>query len=602
MSAALVGQWSRLFARSLVQAGLEHAVICPGSRSTPFAWALAAERKLACHSLVDERAAAFFALGLARASGRPALVLCTSGSAAANFFPAVVEAALARLPLLVVTADRPLELQAAGAAQTIDQVKLYGAHVRAFFDLGTPDAAPSALGGLARTTAQAFALALGPEPGPVHLNARARKPLEPGPAETAAERALVSVVDGIVARGVTRVTGAERVPGPDAVHQLARALAGAARGVIVAGPLPLPAPGAPSAAAAWTELAERLALPFFAEATSGLRFDTDAPTSADGLEWLLRSRTCRAALAPDLVLRVGAVPTAGGLEPLLAEQPSAELHVVSEHGHPDALGRARTLTLGPPERVAAALGAALRGREPNAEQRAFAARVARANELVWQAVGHVTGGGTPLDEPQAVRLAFDAVPAGGLVVLGNSLPVRSADAFVRASARGLFVASQRGANGIDGLVAGAAGSALAAGVPTLLLLGDVSFLHDLGGLAAARLVSSPLALVVIDNDGGRIFETLPVEKLWRGAPERAELWLTPPKVAFEHAAALFDVPYAAPRSAGELSDALKSALARPGATLVHVRVPEHGARDAIAAVGAELERSVPSVLGAGAPA
>src|SRR5688500_9583109 len=139
MTAVLVGEWSRLLAASFVQAGLRHAVICPGSRSTPFAWALAATPGLSCHSLVDERAAAFFALGLGRTSGEPALVLSTSGSAAANFFPAVVEAALARVPLLVLTADRPLELQAAGAAQTIDQVKLYGDHVRGFFDLGTPD-------------------------------------------------------------------------------------------------------------------------------------------------------------------------------------------------------------------------------------------------------------------------------------------------------------------------------------------------------------------------------------------------------------------------------------------------------------------------------
>lgn len=596
MSAALVGQWSRLFARSLVQAGLEDAVICPGSRSTPFAWALAAEKKLRCHSLVDERAAAFFALGLARASGKPALVLCTSGSAAANFFPAVVEASLARLPLLVVTADRPLELQAAGAAQTIDQVKLYGEHARAFFDLGAPDAAPGALNGLVRLVGQALSLTLGPEPGPVQLNARARKPLEPGPPETPADRALVEAVDRLAARGGTRVAHAERVPAPDAVHRLGRALATASRAVIVAGPLPLPAPGAESSAAVWQTLARQLAVPFFAEATSGLRFDAEGVPSADGLEWLLRSRACRAALAPDLVLRLGAVPTAGGLEPLLAEHPSADLHVVSEHGHPDALGRARTLTLGSPGRVGAVLARALGAQEPNAEQRAFGERVSRANELVWQAVASANRSAAGLGEPQAVRIALDAVPEGGLVVLGNSLPVRLIDAFVPAAPRRLLVASQRGANGIDGLVAGAAGTALAAGVPTLLLLGDVSLAHDLGGLAAARLVGSPLAIVVIDNDGGRIFETLPVAKLWDGAPERSELWLTPPKLAFEHAAALFGLPYAAPTTPAELGAALRDALARDGATLVHVRVPAHSARDALADVTAAIERSVPAVL------
>jgi 2-succinyl-5-enolpyruvyl-6-hydroxy-3-cyclohexene-1-carboxylate synthase len=380
------------------------------------------------------------------------------------------------------------------------------------------------------------------------------------------------------------------------VHRLARSLARASRALIVAGPLPLPARGAESPAAAWQTLARRLGVPFFAEATSGLRFGGEGAPGADGLEWLLRSRACRAALAPDLVLRLGATPTAGGLEPLLGEHPSAELHVVSEHGHPDALGRARTLTLGSPERVGAVLAKALGAEEPNAEQRAFGERVAKANELVWQAVARAAASEAGLGEPRAVQLALDALPEGGLLVLGNSLPVRMVDAFVRSAPRRLSVASQRGANGIDGLVAGAAGSALAAGVPTLLLLGDVSLAHDLGGLAAARLVGSPLAVVVIDNDGGRIFETLPVAKLWQGAPERAELWLTPPKLAFEHAAGLFGLPYAAPSSGAELSAALAEALARDGATLVHVRVPAHGARDAFARVSAEIERSVPDLL------
>jgi 2-succinyl-5-enolpyruvyl-6-hydroxy-3-cyclohexene-1-carboxylate synthase len=597
VSAALVGQWSRWLAASLAQAGLEHAVLCPGSRSTPFAWALAAEPNLVCHSLVDERAAAFFALGLARVNRAPALVLCTSGSAAANFFPAIVEAAHARVPLLILTADRPLELQAAGAAQTIDQVKLYGQHVRAFFDLGTPDPAPSALAGLGRLACQALARTLGPEPGPVHLNARARKPLEPGPAETAADRALVQVVDGLVARGVTRVRAADSAPAPTAIRELTAALAQAKRGVIVSGPLPVRSGGG----TAWSTLARRLGMPFFAEATSGLRFGDEPPTSADGFEWLLRSPACRAALAPDLVLRLGAVPTSGGLEPLLAEQSGAELHVVTEYGHPDALGRASTLTLGPPDRVAEALIEALREHEPNAEQLAFSERVAQANDLVWQAV-RAAEAGDALGEPEAVRLAIDSVPEGGLVVLGNSLPVRLVDAFVPAAARRLRVASQRGANGIDGLVAGAAGSALAAGTPTLLLVGDVSLAHDLGGLAATRLVRSPLALVVIDNDGGRIFEGLPVAKLWESAPERADLWLTPPKLAFEHAAALFGLPYEAPSTPAELLAALSRTLERRGATFVHVRVPAHSARDALRAVTADIARLVPGALRSGTAA
>jgi 2-succinyl-5-enolpyruvyl-6-hydroxy-3-cyclohexene-1-carboxylate synthase len=589
MSAALIGEWSRLLAASLAQAGIVHAVVCPGSRSTPFAWALAERSELVCHSLIDERDAAFFALGIARVTGGPVLVLATSGSAAANFFPAIVEARLARLPLLVVTADRPLELQAAESAQTIDQVKLYGDQVRGFFDLGAPDPAPSALSGLQRVARQAVALTLGPEPGPVHLNARARKPLEPAAATTPSERALVTAVDRLVERGVTALARAERVPPPSAIAELARELGRAERGLIVCGPLPV---SAERTATLVRGLAARLNVPVFAEATSGLRFTDEFATGADAFDWLVRSAAFRSAIVPDCVLRIGAPPTCSGLDPWLTERPDIALHVVAEHGHPDALGRARSLTIGPLERSLEALTAALDSVAPNTAQRGFTQRFANKNALAWRAVRAVSERTQTFGEPEAVRHVVESLPAGGLLVLGNSLPVRLVDAFVPAGGARIRVASQRGANGIDGLVAGAAGSALAAGCPTLLLLGDVSLAHDLGGLAAARLVRTPLALVVLDNGGGRIFEQLPVAKLWERAPERAELWLTPPGIAFEHAAAAFGLPYAAPRDGAELRACLGRAFEHHGATLVHVRVSEHGARDTLGAVLAELERTL----------
>jgi 2-succinyl-5-enolpyruvyl-6-hydroxy-3-cyclohexene-1-carboxylate synthase len=185
------------------------------------------------------------------------------------------------------------------------------------------------------------------------------------------------------------------------------------------------------------------------------------------------------------------------------------------------------------------------------------------------------------------------LPPSGLLIVGNSLPIREVDAYVRAATRPVDVVCQRGANGIDGLIAGAAGAARAAEKPALLLLGDVSFAHDLGGLAAARRVETPLAIVVIDNQGGRIFEQLPLERLFERDPERAALWLTPPCLALEHAGPLFGLPYTAPASLTALGDALSDALERRGASIVHARVPPHSARDAQHAVLAELERTLP---------
>jgi 2-succinyl-5-enolpyruvyl-6-hydroxy-3-cyclohexene-1-carboxylate synthase len=364
---------------------------------------------------------------------------------------------------------------------------------------------------------------------------------------------------------------------------------------VIAGPVP---PSEQPAARSVLALAERLGLPLFAEATSGLRFGAEKPHGADALDWLLRSPACRAALAPDCILRVGAVPTTAGLEALLAEHPQAALHVLAQHGHPDALGRARTLTLGALDATCTALAALAGDSTPSAEQRAFASSVAKASHVAWEAVRSVTARDTELGELDAVRLAVESLPDGGLLIVGNSLPVRLVDAFEPARARRLTVASQRGANGIDGLVAGAAGSAFDFDKPALLLLGDVSLEHDLGGLAAARLVRTPLALVVLDNGGGRIFEQLPVAKLWESEPKRAELWLTPPRLAFEHAASLFGLRYAAPADPTELRAELELALAQPGPTLVHVRVPPHSARDTLRAAIAEVERGALPLLGA----
>jgi 2-succinyl-5-enolpyruvyl-6-hydroxy-3-cyclohexene-1-carboxylate synthase len=596
MSGALLTEWSRLLVASLCEAGVRDAVICPGSRSTPFAWALAADDRLRCHSLIDERVAAFFALGLARASGQPALVLSTSGSAAANFFSAVVEASLSHTPLVVLTADRPLEMQQSMAAQTIDQVKLYGDHARAYFDLGAPEPSLGALAGLRRAVVQAVATARAPLPGPVHLNARARKPLEPiapGPADAE----LTDRVRLLLSEGVTRVVPARPAIDADAVRDLAATLAQAERGVIVCGPMPLAEDGLALRVQA---LSRRLGFPVYAEATSQLRFTkSEATPLADGFDWLLSTRAFSRSLAPDTVLRLGATPTSSALERWLGGTTEAALpalHVVAEHGHSDPSGRARTLLHAPPRLAVDALLDALGDSPPLPAAARHAARLSAANAVVWQAVERVlersSATGAETSEPQAVRAVLTALPEHAVLTVGNSLPVRELDAYARAGSARVRVASQRGANGIDGLVSGAAGTAFAAGVPSVLLLGDVSLAHDLGGLAAARLVKTPFVIVVLDNDGGRIFEALPVARLFPEQPERAALWLTPPGLDLSHAAATFGLPYVAPASAAELRAAVEAALDRPGPTLVHARVQPTSARDTARAVFAELEAAL----------
>ncbi|HEV8244872.1 MAG TPA: 2-succinyl-5-enolpyruvyl-6-hydroxy-3-cyclohexene-1-carboxylic-acid synthase, partial [Polyangiaceae bacterium] len=268
MTATLLTEWSRLLLGTLARAGVEHVVISPGSRSTPFAWAALNEPKLRCHSVWDERVAAFFALGQARVSGRPSLLLCTSGTAAANYYPALVEASLAHLPVLVLTADRPFELQHASAPQAIDQIKLFGDSARAFFELGVPDASASALQGLVRSVAHAVHAAQNVHPGPVHLNARARKPLEPIAADDLSSRGLRESVDALLARGPTET--ARSTLHAD-VSRLAQACVETARGVIFVGPEPV---YRPEAVRALARLAEITGFPLLCEATSQSRFQT----------------------------------------------------------------------------------------------------------------------------------------------------------------------------------------------------------------------------------------------------------------------------------------------------------------------------------------
>ena len=587
MTAAVVGEWARLLLASLAASGVKEVVVSPGSRSTPFAWAAATTEGLRCHSVYDERSAAFFALGFARVTGEPALLISTSGSAAANYFPAVVEASLAELPLLVMTADRPLELQDAGAPQTIDQVKLYGDFARRFFDLGLPDPAPASLAALQRIAAQAALAAKSPVPGPVHLNARARKPLEPGPAHTEAEKALVHEVDRLLERGIPRAYAELGLPDERGVEALAERLSRAERCAIVCGPLAQSSASEPIAL-----LAKTLDAPLFAEATSQLRFGSffDAAHALDGFDWLLRAPHPRPELRPDVLVRFGGTPVSAGVEQLLAAHGPTELLLVTEHGFPDPTSSASLVVRGAPSEVANRLLAALARHAPKASQRAFLEATIAANESAWSAVNAVVSE-SPFGEPRAVQRAVEAVPKGGLLIVGNSLPVREVDAFVRASARSIGVLGQRGANGIDGVVSGAAGAAVASKRPTVLLVGDVSFVHDLSGLALARRVETPFVIVVLDNDGGRIFEHLPAARLFRERPETRHLWLTPPDVALEGVAHAFSLPYASPNGEREFEIALSGALQEARASIVHVRVPPDSSRQAFTAVFQRLGAS-----------
>jgi 2-succinyl-5-enolpyruvyl-6-hydroxy-3-cyclohexene-1-carboxylate synthase len=571
--------WARIFVRAAAFAGVSDAVLSPGSRSTPLALALAAEPGLRLHVIVDERSAAFFALGQARVTGRPSLLVCTSGTAGAHYLPAIIEAALSFVPMLVVTADRPWELYDAAAPQTIDQLKLFGDFVRHHAELGLPDAAPSAMRAVPRIAAQAVARSLHPTPGPVHLNARFRKPLEP--VVVAGPEPWEPLAATLLTRGAPAVIAPSPSLDAAAVASLVDRVDHAERGLIVCGPAALDRGAGRDAI---LDLARRTGFPLLAEGTSQVRFGGDRAGVVDcgPFDAVLRAPGFRAGHSPDLILQIGAPPTSTAYAELAAGAGAARV-VIAEHGWNDPQSDASAIVLADPVALARAVAAKI---APRAAGSPWSLAFARAGAMA-QAIADRASAAPALGEGAVACATVGSCPEGALLVVGNSTPVRDLDAFCRPSSRALRVVHQRGASGIDGLVSGAAGAGSVASGPVALLLGDISMVHDLGALGLLARAEHPLVVVVVQNGGGRIFDQLPVARSADPAVfERC--FATPQAVHFEQAAAAFDVPYARAATRAALDEALAAAWGRRGATLIEAIVaPGQGAR-AMAGIWAEL--------------
>jgi len=587
--------WAHLFAASLAQCGVAHAVISPGSRSTPLALALAAQ--LPTTVLHDERVAAFFALGQARASGRPSVVLATSGTAPGHWLPAAMEACEAGLPLLLLSADRPWEVQQAQASQTVDQLRLFGHHARAFFELGLPDAHPAALRAVPRIAAQAVLATQYPQAGAVQVNARFRKPLEPQPGSGHEPwRPRLNAVAGV---GAPRLWPPRPQPDPRAVAELVARVRAAPRGVIVAGPMPLPGAGALRRAVQSFVAASGYVL--LAEATSQLRFgleETLLPSCCGAFDALLRSTALRSRLRPELALELGAPAVSAQWLAWIDGDDAPERLVLPGERPADPAGGALAMLLGPVadllEAAAVELDAEPGGRADAA--RDYRLRWRQAEAAAWAARERAAAAADgPLHEHQIAPLVRAALPAGARLAIGNSGPVRDLDHDLPPDARALELLHQRGAAGVDGGVAGAAGARSVGTPPLALLLGDVALLHDAGGLAAAAAVSGPLAIVVVNNDGGRIFERLPLGRDERMAAARERLFVTPHGRSFEGLAATWGLGYARVDTPAGLAAALAQALQAERPMLVEAvpaagGSPQRGAL--LAAMAAAAEQAV----------
>jgi 2-succinyl-5-enolpyruvyl-6-hydroxy-3-cyclohexene-1-carboxylate synthase len=557
----------------LVRCGLREACTSPGSRSTPLVLSLARDPRIRSTSHIDERSAAFFALGVAKASGTPAALACTSGTAAANYAPAVIEAHEARVPLLVLTADRPPELRDLGAGQTIDQVKLFGSAAKWFLEVDDAPATPQRLRWLRQLACRAFWTALGGRPGPVHLNFSLREPLvldEPLPEDDESGRA----------GGRPWVTRPRIAAEPPAtlIERLRDEIAARPRAVIVAGRAERDR-DLPTSLAGFADWA---AIPLLADPLSGAR---RGPAAIAHYDALLREPEFAAATAPDLVLRIGDLPTSKPLRAWLHGLDDAlQISFDPENAWQDPAGSVATILATDPRTTLDAIAAKMKRRGGSEWLDRWHTADRRAAAAIATAL-------TPhgLSEPRVAAELGSLLPPDATVVVASSMPVRDVETFFPAREHPPRVLSNRGANGIDGTVSTAFGCAAVESGPVILLIGDIALIHDIGGLLAAGRLGLKLTIVLLHNDGGGIFDFLPVSREGEAFVRHVA---TPHGLDFAHAAKLFALDYEVADTPDAFRAALQRALAAERTSVVAVRTDRGANVELHGAVWQEVAQSV----------
>src|SRR6056297_1146794 len=570
--------WGRILADELAKGGLEAACIAPGSRSTPLTVAFADHPDIDVYSHLDERSAAYFALGRARRTGEPTALVCTSGTAAANFHPAVMEADQARVPLLVLTADRPAELRDSGANQTVDQVKLYGDAVRWYTELPEPEADERKVRSLRTSAARALSETTGVPPGPVHCNSPFRKPLEPIEVPGDVPDSFADTLAAVGRDGpfVETADGTQTLTHDD--HQkLLQALEAADRPLLVAGPAD-PTDPASLEPGAVTDLANKLGAPILADPLSGLRYgphveESDTPrTVYGGYDAYIDTLP-----APDVALRFGASPTSKRLRHWLQDADARQFLIDPAGAWREATFTATDLLAAEPGTVVEGVLEALDECEhtesattPSTgdEWRAWFDAAERCH---WETCDDALTADALASEPFEGAILASAIanaPDPATVFVSNSMPIRDVDRFGRPRATDLTVLANRGASGIDGITSTALGAGSATDEPLVLVTGDLAYYHDMNGLLALARCDVDATVVEINNDGGGIFHMLPIEAF---DPPFTGQFKTPHGLDFAPTGDSYDLAFARVETIEGLREAYRESVGAAGTQVIEVR-------------------------------
>ncbi|TQR18042.1 2-succinyl-5-enolpyruvyl-6-hydroxy-3-cyclohexene-1-carboxylic-acid synthase [Psychrobacillus vulpis] len=511
------------FVETVKQAGVRDVVICPGSRSTPLAYAFVKEESFRFYRQIDERSAAYFALGIAKVKKSPVVLLCTSGTAAANFFPAIVEAYYARIPLLVVTADRPHELREVGAPQAIDQIHLFGKHVKWTVDFPIPEDNDENLPFIERHIHRAISTAKALPMGPVHINVPFREPL------------LIDMVPTETTTQVTFTEMGQLVPGDEFVTWFKEVLQEKEKGIFIVGDSLQTIEG-------FWNFAKTVQWPVLVDPLSNLR--SNIPEDCihlciDQYDAILKDNAFKDSVIPDVVIRFGAQPVSKPLTQFLkgckpkvfvaVDESSLfrdSIHVVTHHV----------------QVAAASLWIPIKEKQ----RTSYLDNWSRANDIATEHIHTYIK--TEEDEGALAGTLFEYLPSGVDLFASSSMPIRDVDTFFNKTSKDIQIYCNRGTNGIDGVVSTSMGVQAATSRPVYLLIGDLAFLHDVNGLIVSRFQQTDITIVVMNNDGGGIFSYL---------PQSAEtnyfehLFGTPTGLEFSHIAAMYDAQYDAVHSKEE---------------------------------------------------
>ncbi|MFW6384946.1 MAG: 2-succinyl-5-enolpyruvyl-6-hydroxy-3-cyclohexene-1-carboxylic-acid synthase [Halodesulfurarchaeum sp.] len=587
--------WATIIVTELEKAGVKRAIVAPGSRSTPLAVALADAPGITTQVHLDERSAGFFALGQGKRSGRPTVVLTTSGTAAANLHPAVIEAGQSRTPLVALTADRPPELHDSGANQTIDQENLYGSAVRFFRTLPEPEPRERKLRSLRTIVARAVAASIGSAPGPVHLNVPFRKPLDPVEVpEDVPPELFDSVSLGTDGRDgpYVAIDSEPSRPGEKTVSEVSDAVVDTSRGLLVVGPMNPDI----EAVEAIVGLADATGFPVLADPLSGLRFGdhVDEVQVLGGYDGYLGAESVAAWPDPDLVVRFGASPTSKSLRQYLRDRADRQILVDPAGEWREATFTASDLIRGAPSTVASALATAIATdspqESPTSPSRSWSDRFARAESTHWETVEEVVESkptGAVEAEPagalhegpglESEETTFEgtvltricrAIPNAATLFVSNSTPVRDLDRFGAPRQVPLTVLGNRGASGIDGITSSGLGAGSVTDDPLILVTGDLAFFHDTNGLLALDRFDLEATIVLINNDGGGIFHRLPIEEF---DPPFESFFKTPHGLDFSSTGSMYDFEFERVDSPDPFESSFRKSIERPGTQVLEVR-------------------------------